>query len=90
MTRVVLIMSKEHLPLIILVCLFLFGCVVAGSALAGMRSGRFWYRNSWLTKGGDGILFWLGTSMAAMAGTGVAVGAVWFLIEHRVRILAPW
>ena len=70
--------------MIIITCLFLFGCVVTASAIAGIRQGRFWYRWGWLTKGGDGLLFWLVTIAAALSGAVVASGAIWFAITYRV------
>ena len=75
---------REYLPAITLACLFLFGCVMAGSAIGGMRSGRFWYKTNWITKGGDGILFWVIVITVATAGGSVALGALWFAFNYGV------
>jgi hypothetical protein len=59
---------RQYLPAIILVCLFLLGCAIAGSTIGGIRSGRFWYKGDWSSKGGDGIFFWLVFISALISG----------------------
>jgi hypothetical protein len=75
---------RDYLPAIMLVCLFLLGCVMAGSAIGGIRSGRFWYKWEWISKGGDGIFFWLVVMSALISGAAVAFAAVWFAVTNTV------
>ena len=77
----------QYLPLINLVCFFVFGSAMAGAAIVGMRRGRFWCKYGRLTKDEDGLFFWVVTVTVLLASCTVVTGTIWIALT---RYIAPW
>ena len=85
----VYVKQMQYLPFIKLVCFFVFGSAMAGAAIVGMRSGRFWCKYGRLTKDEDGPFFWVVTVTVLLAGCTVVAGTIWIALTHNVFPRSP-